>query len=212
MRFLGLGLVWAAWCVLHSVMITPTVKGWAERRMGPFFPFYRLVYALVAVGTLAPAVLYAHSLQSAPLFAWEGVWRLAQAGLLAAGVALVVAGSRRYDALRMIGIRQILEARDGNVPQAEKGLDRGGIHAVLRHPWYMAALLLIWARSLDGAALTVNVVLTIYLVAGTFLEERKLIAEFGDEYRRYRREVSPLVPVKWLMKRFGKNAFRCLGL
>ena len=40
--------------------------------------------------------------------------------------------------------------------------------------------------------------LSIYLVVGAFLEERKLAVEFGDAYGRYRREVSMFVPFRAL--------------
>jgi protein-S-isoprenylcysteine O-methyltransferase Ste14 len=41
------------------------------------------------------------------------------------------------------------------------------------------------------------------VVVGTILEERKLVAEFGDEYRQYQREVSMLFPWK-----FGASLLR----
>ncbi len=50
------------------------------------------------------------------------------------------------------------------------------------------------------AVLLTNPVLTAYLVIGTFLEERKLVVEFGDQYRQYQREVPMLFPVKWMKK------------
>jgi protein-S-isoprenylcysteine O-methyltransferase Ste14 len=32
---------------------------------------------------------------------------------------------------------------------------------------------------------------------GTLMEERDLIAAFGDEYRNYQRKVPMLIPYKW---------------
>ena len=55
----------------------------------------------------------------------------------------------------------------------------------MRHPWYLAVVLLIWARNLQSADLVVNAVLMLYLMAGTMLEERKLVDAFGEEYRAY---------------------------
>jgi protein-S-isoprenylcysteine O-methyltransferase Ste14 len=49
-----------------------------------------------------------------------------------------------------------------------------------------------------------GVILSLYLVVGTILEERKLVAEFGESYRAYQREVSMLVPWKWLSTAFIK--------
>ena len=55
----------------------------------------------------------------------------------------------------------------------------------------------------DVSALIVNGLLTVYLVTGTWLEEQKLIREFGDTYRNYQNRVSMLIPYKWFRKKPG---------
>jgi protein-S-isoprenylcysteine O-methyltransferase Ste14 len=77
-------------------------------------------------------------------------------------------------------------------------LDTSGILGITRHPWYLATILFIWARQLDVSAILVNVILTLYLVVGTYLEEKKLIGEFGEKYLTYQKKVSMLIPYKWL--------------
>lgn len=42
--------------------------------------------------------------------------------------------------------------------------------------------------------------LSAYLVIGALLEERRLVAEFGDAYRRYQEKVSIGFPLKWLSR------------
>ncbi len=49
--------------------------------------------------------------------------------------------------------------------------------------------------------MTTNVILTLYFIVGSHLEERKLVKKFGAHYEEYRQNVSMLVPVKWLRKR-----------
>jgi beta-lactamase class D len=51
----------------------------------------------------------------------------------------------------------------------------------------------------------VNLVLSAYLVIGTLLEERKLMLEFGKEYRDYQGRVSMFLPIKWLNPRQRKS-------
>jgi protein-S-isoprenylcysteine O-methyltransferase Ste14 len=64
-------------------------------------------------------------------------------------------------------------------------------------------VLLIWAGELDVAALVSNGVLTVYIVIGTLLEERKLVHEFGDAYRGYQGRVSMFIPLKWIRSRIA---------
>lgn len=77
-------------------------------------------------------------------------------------------------------------------------LDTSGVLGMTRHPWYLATMLLIWARQMDVSAIIVNVILTAYLIVGTYLEEKKLVREFGEKYLAYQKRVSMLVPYKWL--------------
>jgi protein-S-isoprenylcysteine O-methyltransferase Ste14 len=42
--------------------------------------------------------------------------------------------------------------------------------------------------------LVINTLLTLYVLIGTWLEERKLVLEFGEAYLRYQRQVPMLIP------------------
>ena len=53
------------------------------------------------------------------------------------------------------------------------------ILSLLVTAWYLATTVLIWARKLDVSAMLVNVILTSYLIVGIYLEEKKLVREFG---------------------------------
>jgi protein-S-isoprenylcysteine O-methyltransferase Ste14 len=65
----------------------------------------------------------------------------------------------------------------------------------VRHPQYFFSLVLVWCHpdwTIDR--LLFNVLLTVWVVLGTILEERDLVREFGEDYVRYRRHVPILVP------------------
>lgn len=51
---------------------------------------------------------------------------------------------------------------------------------------------------MDVSAILLNVIFTSYLIVGTYLEEKKLIGEFGEKYLAYQKRVSMLIPYKWL--------------
>ena len=59
---------------------------------------------------------------------------------------------------------------------------------------YLALIIYLWSQTFRVADIVVNIVLTIYVIIGTVLEEKKLVLEFGDAYRKYQQEVPMLVP------------------
>ncbi len=195
----------ALWCALHSLLIGRRFSAWWERRLGAGARYHRLLYNLFAVATLVPVLGYAYRLRAEPWFDWSGPWRVPQALLLGAALTLFLLGARKYDARRFLGLRQIREGARGQAGiSASGGLDTSGVLQFVRHPWYSGLLLALWARPLDAAALVLNTVFSLYLLIGSRLEERRLMAEFGDAYRAYRQEVSALVPVRWLRRRLGR--------
>jgi methanethiol S-methyltransferase len=199
-NYLFLALAWTAYCVLHSAMISETATGFLERRLGASFRFYRLFFNAVALVLLVPVVWYSHTLGGEPVVRWEGTWRAARYALVLVGVLLLVGGLRHYSLRRFLGISQLRKPSPGGLATGG-GIDSTGILGLVRHPWYTAVLLLLWARDLDLARLVANGVLTVYVVVGTLLEERKLVHEFGDAYRAYQERVSMFVPLKWLRSR-----------
>ena len=196
-------MLWILWCALHSLLISPGVTGFLKRRLGDRYRFTRIAFNAFAVLSLLPVVGYSHTLTGEPFFRWDGILRPVQAVMLACSLWLFAAGARVYDLRQTLGLRQIAEHESARGITRSGEIGTSGILGWVRHPWYSGAILLLWARTIDPAALVANAVLTVYLLIGTFLEERKLIAEFGDEYVKYRRKVPMLIPrLQW---RSGKT-------
>jgi methanethiol S-methyltransferase len=121
--------------------------------------------------------------------------------LLGISFAVFYGGARRYDMGYFLGLKQISSRKNQTLlTEDTAAFAREGIFAVIRHPWYLGSLILLWsALPVYFVSTTLAAaILSLYLVVGTVLEERKLVAEFGDNYRAYQREVSMLVPWKWL--------------
>jgi protein-S-isoprenylcysteine O-methyltransferase Ste14 len=202
MRLLLLAVAWTAYCALHSAMISETATGFLKRRLGDSFRFYRLFFNSVAALTLIPGLWYSLSLRQEAVFRWEGVWLVPRYVLLACGVLLLVAGGRHYSLGQFVGISQLRGASSGGLA-AGGAIDSSGVLGLVRHPWYTAVVLLLWAHDLDAAALVANGVLTVYIIVGTLIEERKLVHEFGDAYRDYQARVSMFVPLRWVRSRIA---------
>jgi protein-S-isoprenylcysteine O-methyltransferase Ste14 len=153
--------------------------------------------------TLLPVVYYSITTGQAPVFRWEGPLMIVKYLLLAASIILFIVGGRHYSMAQFLGIRQIKTGQVNLALSERDTFDTSGILSAIRHPWYTASLLLIWARDLSLSTLLINIVLSAYFVVGTILEERKLRLEFGKRYREYQKSVSMFIPYKWLRARIA---------
>ena len=199
MEYTVLIVAWCVWCLLHSAMISLTVTGYLKEKLGENYKFYRIFYNLFALATLIPLILYESTLRSLPIFRWDGLFLILRLILLGTAGGLFLAGVLKFDMLHFLGIRQIRSGNSYSALSKTNDIDTSGILSIIRHPWYSATILLVWAGSAElyVSSFLVNCILTVYIFIGTVLEERKLIVEYGDTYRDYRKKVSMLFPFKW---------------
>jgi len=99
-----------------------------------------------------------------------------------------------YDGYTFFGIRQILTMKERENIQTNPVLIKEGLLGIVRHPMYFSLLVLLWCHFYTLTDLIVNVILTVYILIGSRLEEQKLILEFGDAYRDYQKEVPMIIP------------------
>jgi len=70
-----------------------------------------------------------------------------------------------------------------------------GPYRWVRHPFYFLVVVMLWASPvISGDRLLLNALFTIWIVLGARWEERDLIVQYGDAYRRYQAEVPMLMP------------------
>ena len=112
---------------------------------------------------------------------------------------------KNYNFLQFLGIQQIIDKKTHKSLSKDGILKREGILNITRHPWYTAFIIILWARELNSTTLIINIIFSVYLVVGTYLEEKKLKADFGEAYINYQNDVSMLLPIKWIKSKFKIN-------
>ncbi len=197
-NYLLLSILWIAWCAVHSALISIRVTDLLKRAMGDKYRYYRLIFDIFSILTFIPLLMYSGLFRTEPLFTWVGPMRIVQFCLIILAVFLLIAGARHYSLFQFLGILQILQKKSGSSLTESGEFDSSGVLSVVRHPWYLAVFILLWARDLYPVGIIVNTILSAYLLIGTLLEERKLVLEFGDKYKSYQQKVSMFIPLKWL--------------
>ena len=186
------------WSVLHSVTASHTAKAYARKALGDRHAdgLYRLLYNIFSILTFAPLMIVVALLPDQPLYRFPN-WVIPITILIQAiCVIAVLLAVIQVDLWSFVGLRQLLRwLENKNNPESPARLIRSGMFSLMRHPIYFFSLVAIWltpAMSLN--TFTLFVCFTIYFWAGSIFEERKLVAEFGEEYKQHQRNVPRIVP------------------
>ncbi len=195
MKYLVIILIWAAYCFIHSFMISTWFTGIVQRLIKKYYAFYRLFFVLLSTILLIPLIRYTVKLDHEIIFNYSPALNVVRYVLMISGVLVFAkAFFIDYDVLHFVGIRQAMNFKKTSKEPADKELKNSGLLGIVRHPMYSALIVVLWCHSFTIADVVVNAVLTIYIVIGTILEERKLLLEFGDSYANYQKEVPMLIP------------------
>jgi protein-S-isoprenylcysteine O-methyltransferase Ste14 len=175
----------------HSIMVRAPVRA----RVGRIVPerYLGSVYA-IASGVVLGLVLLLWQRSPTVLLALRGAPRWVVHGLAAAALVGLAWGALSLRSFDPFGLGPIEAHMRGSRRRASTFTARGAYRWV-RHPLYSAFLLLIWARpELSADRLLFDALWTSWILVGTVLEEKDLVAQFGEPYLEYRRKVPMLIP------------------
>jgi protein-S-isoprenylcysteine O-methyltransferase Ste14 len=187
----------ALFAVQHSVMARAAFKKWWTRIVPEAIE--RSTYVLLA--TLALALLL-WQWRPIPFVVWQATNPVLANVLMGVGLLgwlIAVVSTFLIDHFELFGLRQIgidLAGRKISAPRFKTP----ALYKIVRHPLYFGFLLAFWSAPLMTAGhLLFAAGMTVYIFVGTLLEERDLIRQFGEDYRRYRKRVAMLIPMRWGM-------------
>ena len=179
--------------VQHSVMARQGFKRWWTRIVPPAVE--RSTYVLAS--TLALAALLAGWRPIAEPVLWRvespalaaPIW-----ALFALGWVILLVGTCLLSHFELFGLQQAF-ARLTGAASPEAKFRTPFLYRYVRHPIYLGFIISFWATPVMTAGhLLFAAGATGYILVGVWFEERDLVAQFGEQYRRYRQQVGMLLP------------------
>jgi len=173
------------------------VKNIARNLLGKEFRYYRMIYSLLSIPLLAPAFMIWMTYSKSTPVVYVIPHDLYPVVIL---VRLVALGMFGYAILQI----DLLEF-SGMKREKERELLTGGAYGIVRHPFYSAGILILFTQiEITMLDLTAALLVIGYFMAGAFIEERRLLFVFGDEYRKYQKQVPMFIPVKWFAGKLSR--------
>jgi protein-S-isoprenylcysteine O-methyltransferase Ste14 len=179
--------LWAMYFILHSLLAAEPVKRWFQSSFSISRQAYRIVYNLLNLFGLIGLLWFQIKLVSPLLYQTTTSIVIVGAIITLAGLTIMIQSAREYELSSFLGL-----TKETDMPLQIKGL-----HKYMRHPLYSGTLLFF-----IGICMAVPfyknwyllLLMIVYLFIGMWLEERKLIRVFGDEYKEYCKRVKRLIP------------------
>ncbi len=186
-------LLLGLFAIQHSVMARPTFKRWWTTIIPRTIE--RSTYVLCA--SLLLLLLY-WQWRPIPNTVWD-VGHTAGGVLLQViylvGWVIIFLSTFLINHFDLFGLRQVYvnwRARQ----YTSLGFKTPALYKVVRHPLMLGFLVAFWATPhMTVGHLIFSLATTGYILIGIHLEERDLLAVYGDTYRRYQQRVSMLLPL-----------------
>jgi len=195
MKYLLITLMWAGYCILHSFLISIRFTNLMARLLKNYYAFYRIFFVSFSIVLLIPLISYTAQLDNEVIITYGLPLNIIRYVLISGSLLMFFwAFFFDYDSLSFFSIRQILNFGKIKKANPSEEIKKNGLLGIIRHPMYLALIIYLWCQTFRMSDIIVNIVLTIYIIIGTKLEEKKLVLEFGDAYIKYQQEVPMLIP------------------
>lgn len=179
--------------VIHSIMAGIPFKQLAKKILGSRMEtFYGPVYNVIAFLTISPLAYFLYKYPGELLYIVPSPWRWIMVGgqLIGAVIGIRALTDGRY--------RFELHSQLAEPQSSEAGvMDIQGIYRWIRDPFLLSGIIIVWLTPfMTVNLLVVYILTTMYLYIGSLHVEKRLVVQFGDEYREYQKNVHRIIPRK----------------
>lgn len=179
--------------VQHSVMARRGFKRWWTKWIPE--PIERSTFVLAASAALALLLWQWRPIAEPILWsAGDVTARMLLLGVFWLGWCVLLISTFLINHFELFGLRQVwsnLRGQSLPAPMFHTPL----FYRHVRHPIYLGFILAFWATpQMSAGHLLFAAACTAYILIGIWFEERDLVAQFGQRYLQYRKQVGMLLP------------------
>jgi methanethiol S-methyltransferase len=196
-------IIFLLFAIIHSITASDLFKRACRDLFGESFMrvCYRALYSAISIGTVLLAFYFINRVPDERLWIAPSWLRWPLHGVQIAGLVFGSLSFKHLDAGEFLGVRQISRylhghKQDGNIEGlAEGGLVTTGVYGIVRHPLYLAGIVIFtFNPHITANGLVVAVLADLYFLFGVIMEEQRFSTLFGDRYREYQTRVPMLIP------------------
>jgi len=188
---------------VHSTCATDRVKHWNAAWFGAVFVrrYFRFLYMIVSLVTTAAVFGYIYLLPDRTLLRLPDTLAYACRLVQLGGLVFILSSFEVVNFREFSGFTQVTRGSSEQDPDTDiegirsAPIERRGPYALMRHPMYAGALVvLLFSPEFSRNWIVVRGLAILYMYYGTRIEERRLLERYGEEYRAYMRDVPRFIP------------------
>ena len=183
--------LWIAYYIVHSLLAAQATKNFVRSISGSGFRFYRIVYNILSLALFVLLYRYQGQVPAEWIIPRSKLLTIVGWAIIGFGALIGGIGFLKYSWSEFFGFRQLKNN------STKDTLHTSGLNQYVRHPLYLACLILFvgwFLKSPNDINLAFVLVSILYLFVGAWLEEKRLVKEFGDDYIQYQQKVKMIIP------------------
>lgn len=184
-------LFWTVFYLHHSLFASLNIKRKIKALVKKAYLWNRLLYTGIASILFFGIFIYSGTIEPNLLLHPTDVLTYLGYMLAAFGTIILVKSFKNFSGKRFAGLTPHDDL------EIKEELIQTGIHGYIRHPIYAGLILIFTGYFLFSPTLASLIhvgMLMLYLPIGIYLEEKKLLAIFGQAYKKYQSNVPALIP------------------
>jgi protein-S-isoprenylcysteine O-methyltransferase Ste14 len=188
-------LIQAAYLVvfaaMHSLLASKQFKSLVWRIFGPDMDrWYFKFFSIFATVTFLPLAIMLLLFPGRKLYVIRSPWRWLMVGIQLLSAVWIIKGFKDAPHRFSVGL-QLLKSEEA------KPLSPRGVYCYVRDPFLISGLLgMLMTPFMTTGLLTAYLLSSFYLYLGSLHWEKRLLAQFGKEYRDYQIKVPRMIPWK----------------